>query len=197
MALARGYAGMHLVPLIVRLLAEGEPVSAGRIAHTADMPESEVEQLLAALPTAERDPDGRLLGLGLSLVASPHRYSVRGRTLYAWCASDAPLFPIMLGEPAHIESTCPATGHTVSVDATPARLEHVEPTTAVVSAQLPDQRSPTSSGSANGHFFTSAEAAQPWLTEHPLGHLSTVRAEFEKCRHIAASLGWTEPPRDR
>ncbi|MGH3505065.1 MAG: organomercurial lyase MerB [Nocardioidaceae bacterium] len=198
-ALMRQYDGLDLLPVLLRLFAQGEPVTVTQLAAATERTPGEVEELFATLPTPDRDSSGRLLGLGLTLAPTPHRYTSGGHTLYTWCASDALFFPLILGEPARIESTCPATGQTVLVDATPDRLERVDPSSAVVSQLLPDQAVADirTLGCAYGHFFTSADAATSWLAEHPTGHIATVADELDRCRHIATVLDWIPTPTPR
>jgi hypothetical protein len=73
---------------LLRLLAEGEPVSVEDLAHAIGRPIGEVRQTLAALPDVEIDHRGRVVGYGLTLLPTPHRFEVDGRQLYTWCALD-------------------------------------------------------------------------------------------------------------
>ena len=77
-----------LTPVVLSELARGEPVDAVRIAARAGMPAPDVLGLLRASP-AEWDADGRLVGFGLTLRATRHRFQIDGRLLYTWCAPDA------------------------------------------------------------------------------------------------------------
>jgi alkylmercury lyase len=89
-----------------------------------------------------------------------HRFTVTGRTLYAWCAGDALMFPVVLGRPGVVESACPRTGQPIRIDLAPDAVERLDPPTAVVSAVRPigltDLRS---SVFRHGHFFASRAAA--------------------------------------
>ncbi|MFW0773007.1 hypothetical protein ACLRGI_07540 [Paenarthrobacter nitroguajacolicus] len=73
------------VPLL-RLLAEGEPVTVAELATASGLSEETVLQGLAAVPDTEYDEEGRILGLGLTLRPTPHRYAVaRGAALHLVC----------------------------------------------------------------------------------------------------------------
>lgn len=191
-AMMRQYRGLELIPPLLRLLSRGQPVTLDDVAAAAGVPVREAEELMTGLPTPERDKHGRITGLGLSLVPSEHRYSTGGQTLYTWCASDALIFPAVLGQPARIESRCPATGQAVVVEASPDHLDTVQPPTAVVSDLLPADAVPDirTVGCAHGHFFSSRSAAAGWLTEHPDGRVCPVAEEFERSAHIAAALNF-------
>lgn len=92
--------GTVLVPHILRLLARGEPAALGDIAAAASRPLSEVDRLLRSQPGTDWDDDGRLAGFGLTLRPTGHRFTVAGKTLYTWCATDTLFFTVILGKPA-------------------------------------------------------------------------------------------------
>src|SRR5215210_1245521 len=151
--------GLELVPHAMRLLAGGEPVALEELAAAAGRPLEEVEAALGEQTSAEFDADGRLVGLGLTLRPTPHRYVFDGRTVFAWCATDALIFPVVLGRPGVIEATCGSTGQPIRVELTPERVERVDPSTAVVSAvrpagELADVRSAICQ---HGRFFASPQ----------------------------------------
>lgn len=154
---------------LLRLLAEGEPVTLDRLAEAAGTSVDQVRQALAAEPDTEYDADGRVVGLGLTQNPTPHRVEIDGRTLYGWCAMDTLMFPLILQRPVHVLSTCPATGTEIRLTAEPERVTDVEPATAVVS-QVPAPedgcgvRAPVCD---QGHFFGSAQAAADWQRQHP------------------------------
>jgi hypothetical protein len=75
------------------------------------------------------DPEGdRLLGSwGLSLLATTHELSIRGRTLHTWCALDAVGIPAALGEDAGVISRCQQCGVPVRIEMVKGQVEHAEP----------------------------------------------------------------------
>jgi alkylmercury lyase len=144
-------------------LARGEPVDAARIVERAFRSSAEVLEFLHSSP-AEWDDRGRLVGFGLTLRPTRHRFTTGGRTLYTWCAPDALAFPVLTGAPALVESTCFATGAPIRVEVEPDGVRAVEPASAVVSIV------PRAVGvdelrerlCHEQHFFASGEAAAAW-----------------------------------
>lgn len=184
--------GLELVPHAMRLLTGGEPVAIERLAAAAGRPIAEVEAALGEQTSAELDADGRLVGLGLTLRPTPHRYLLDGRTVFAWCASDALTFPVVLGRPGIIEATCGSTGQPIRVELTPDAVERVEPSGAVVSAvrpagELADVRSAICQ---HGRFFASPQAAAQWAAEHPEGEIRPVEEAFAVDRAVVTQVGW-------
>ncbi len=188
--------GWELAPHAFRLLSDGEPVALERLAAAAGWSVEAVEAALDAQISAERDDQGRLVGLGLTLRPTNHRFTVDGRTLFAWCASDALMFPVILGRLGVIESTCPHTGQAIRIELTPDSVERVDPPEAVMSAVRPigltDVRS---SICQHGHFFSSPAAATRWAQEQPDGELYSVEDAFRLDRQVIKQLGWDAPAR--
>lgn len=171
------------------LLAGGKPASPEEIAAAAGKSPEEVRAALARLPSAEWDEQSRVVGLGLTLRLTPHRFESEGRTLFAWCALDALLFPVLLGRSASIESPCRGTGEPVRVEVTPAGIEAVEPPSAVVSiVAARDLASLRSVGCNNTHFFLSPQAASRWIEKHPEATILPVEDAFRLGRLIAEGL---------
>ncbi len=124
----------------LRLLADGRPVEPGRIADAAGRTIEEVEAWLERMHATgyQLDDAGRLVGAALSLQPTGHRFRVRGHDLYAWCGFDTLFLPILLGEPAHVASTCPATGHPIRLEvAADGTVTHAQPDTTVVAVVGP------------------------------------------------------------
>ena len=179
-----------LTTAILGELAGGEPVEPERIAARAGVPVAEVLDLLRASP-AEWDPDGRLVGLGLTLRPTPHRLEIHGRQLYTWCAPDTLAFPVLLDLPARVESSCFATGEPIRIELEREGLRRVEPESAVVSVVTPavgiaDFRRHLCD---NQHFFASPSAAATWKAEHPEATIVSVPDGFTLARRLVA--GWT------
>jgi alkylmercury lyase len=191
-ALIRNVEGHELIPHMVRLLADGEPVPLEQLADASGLPLETVQATLDEQASAERDEHGRLVGFALTLRPTPHRYTTDGRTLYAWCASDTLMLPVILGQPATVESTCPQNGQPIRIELTPDAVERVDPPDAVLSAVRPagkfaDVRASTCQ---LGHFFSSRAAAAQWAAEHPDGCMHSVEEGFELDRQVIEQLGW-------
>ena len=103
-----GEGFLEIVPPTLDLLARGKPAVPEEIAAASGKSQGEVRAALERFPSAEWDEQGRIVGLGLTLRLTPHRLQFEGRTLFAWCALDALLFPILLGRPVSIKSRAEA-----------------------------------------------------------------------------------------
>ena len=181
-----GEAFLEIVPSTLDLLARGKPASPEEITAAAGKSPEEVQAALDQFPSAEWDERGRLVGAGLTLRPTPHRFEVEGRTLFAWCALDTLMYPVLLGRTASIESPCRGTGEPVRVEATPAGIETVEPPSAVVSVVEPkDAANIRGVFCENVHFFASPEAASRWLEKHPQATILPVEDAFWLGRLIA------------
>ena len=145
-----------LVPLL-RLLVDGDPVSIEELAAAAGRTVDDVRRGLAAVPDTEYDAQGRILGQGLTLRPTNHRFTVAGEELYTWCALDTLIFPALVERAAHVESVSPASGATIRVTIDPATgVTSVEPATAVVSLVNPERMTSIRPSFCNQvHFFTS------------------------------------------
>lgn len=188
-----------LLPTLLRLLARGEPVSPIEIAEGAGVSEAEVHTRLAASPDAELDDDGNLVGMGLTLRPTPHRFRLDGGDLYTWCALDTLMYPSLLETSAVVESPCRGTGDPVRVEVGPEGVRSVDPTDAVVSIVVPEEcRSVRATFCDQVHFFRSAEAANDWLRARPNAIVLSVREAFQLGRLLhEVSLGAPPDPRVR
>ncbi len=195
-AFLSSFDGFDLLPDIVRLIAQGQPVSLDALAETAQRAREDVERVLRAQPGTDWDDNGRLVGLGLTLRPTAHRFTIPGRTLYTWCATDTFYFATILDTPALVESTCPATGQVIRLELEPDVVIAVNPSQTVVSqrhcAELVDDI--RAQVCDHGNFYSSADAAAAWLREHPAGELLSVAETFERCQTACKQLGWTTQP---
>ena len=176
-------------PVIARLLLRGRPLTAAEIAAAADQPEAIVREALDALEAVERDGEGRVLGLGLTLVPTPHRFRVQGHDLYTWCALDTLIYPSLLGVEAEVVSPCQASGTPVRLTATAAGVSGVVPPGAVVSV-VPIEHAPNirTAFCDHVHFFRSAADTGAWLGEHPGGTVLPVADAFALGRGFAETM---------
>ena len=184
-----GRVFLEIVPPTLDLLARGKPASPEEIAAASGKSPEEVRAALDRFPSAEWDEQGRVVGLGLTLQLTPHRLELEGHTLFAWCALDTLLFPVLLGRPASVESPCRGTGSPVHIEVTPAGIEAVEPPSAVVSIVAARDLANFRRVSCNNtHFFSSPEAASRWLEKHPEATILSVEDAFRLGRLIAEGL---------
>jgi alkylmercury lyase len=174
----------RLLGHVLRELAGGQPVEPARLATLARLAVERVQALLRQAPS-EWDPSGqRLVGLGLTMVPTQHRYQTHGHDLWAWCAGDTLAFRVWIGAPAQVESPCAATGELVRVEVTPTGVRRVEPEGAVMSFVTPaiDLSQVRQAVCAHSQFFRSAEAAAPWHARHPDGLVLPVAEAFQALR---------------
>lgn len=174
---------------LLTLLAQGDPVSLEDLAAATGRSATDVRDGLAAMPDTEYDADGRVLGHGLSLVPTAHRFDVAGRPMYTWCALDTLIFPTILDLPARVQSPCHTTGELVQLDVDGSGVTGLDPHTAVVSLVDPEDLTSVRSAFCNQvHFFASAQTAQPWIAAHPGAAVLPVADAHQIAQRLARSL---------
>lgn len=183
----------HLSLALYRLLAEGTPVSADRLAGRAGRPVSEVTDWLRGGDRIELDDAGEAVGfVGFTLRPTRHVVEVDGRTVYAGCAADVLFFPELLGKPARARSTDPITGQVISLSmAADGSVRELEPATAVVSWAVPDgaieaAAIPESCGPVN--FFDSPESGARFTAQVAGAFLLTIAQSAELVAIINQTL---------
>ena len=160
---------------LYRMLAEGRPVARGDLARRLGIPHETVDRILDVWPGVFSDSDNRIVGYwGLSLASAysgPHRVTIDGRSLSAWCAWDTIFLPELLGRTVLVETASPDERAPVRLTVTPERVEHVEPGEATMSFLLPDataiQKDVVTSFCHFVHFFPSRQAGENWTVRHP------------------------------
>jgi alkylmercury lyase len=174
---------------MLRRLAEGEPLTLDTLASDTGQPVEAIRAELLRHGDIEYDQAGRIVGNGITLRPTPHRFEIDGRELYTWCALDTLVFPAMLGVCARVESPCRATGQAIHVDVEPDRISSVEPASAVVSiVPRPQSASIRASFCNHVHFFANVDVAQSWLAEHPDASIVPVADAQEQGRELIESL---------
>jgi alkylmercury lyase len=179
--------------VLLRLLAEGRPVEPTSLAAETDVSAADVLESLARWSGVRTD-HGRVVAFqGLSVVETPHRLKVDGRTLYTWCAWDTLFLPELIGQAAEIDSTCPTTGRLVSLRVGPAGPSELSPPEAVLSFIHPGAsfgEDTIGSFCRFVHFFASAQAAEAWTRRNPGAFVISIEQGFEIGRRTnAAQLG--------
>jgi alkylmercury lyase len=168
-------------------LARGRPVTVDELGVDA----AELDSAPAG-KDIEYDDQHRIVGWGLTLIPTPHRFVVAGRLLYTWCAADTLLFPAVIGGRAQIESVCPTTDTVIRLTVDPQTgVADLTPASAVISI-------PESAGwdaprirtdcCNPGRFFANAEAAAGWLTQHPTGTVLPVADAYPRLRPFSRLL---------
>jgi alkylmercury lyase len=160
---------------LYRLLAAGHPVSAASLAARLEVSVQTVRQIIDRWPGVFFDSPKRVVGYcGLSIAdfySSPHRLTVDGKTLSAWCAWDTLFIPELIARETLVESTSPTSRLTIHLLVTPEGVRCVEPADAQVSFVLPDaaavEKNIVTAFCDFVHFFPSREAGQIWVQQHP------------------------------
>jgi alkylmercury lyase len=182
-------------PPLLHLLAGGQPVTAEQLAAATGHTIDEVHAVLPTLPSIELDDQGRVVGYGITLRPTPHRFRVEGRALYTWCALDTLIFPAVLGKTATVESPCHTTGIPIRLTVHPDHVEPADPPTAVVSIVNPDDLSDVRSVFCiQVHFFATPEAAQPWLDNHPGASVHPVAEAFRLGQRLTSAVLANQTP---
>ncbi len=172
--LAYGPDHCRLLLHVMRELAHGRPLTTEQVDRfTADrgIAPDGAHQFLREV--TERNAHDQIVGaMGLSLQDHPHRVSVAGVSLSAWCAEDTLFLPAILQQTATIESPSPVSGLPIRLRVSPERVEEVSPAGAVVSLVIVDpSREHMASVEAiwsafcrHIHFFATRDEAERWAT---------------------------------
>ncbi len=174
---------------LLRLLANGQPISPEQLATTLNISRDQVNTILRQLTDIEYDREGNIVASGLSLVPTPHHLYLNGHALYTWCALDALSYPYILQQPAYVESPCPVTAFKISLNLTPESIESLEPASTVVSFVIPE-KAKTCCNVRNTfccyvHFLSSFEAAAMWHSEHQDAIILPVEEAHRVARLVA------------
>ena len=136
-----GDALISLRRAVISELAAGRPASSDAIAALSGLPEAEVRsqvQRWAKMGGVDLDADGNVTAnSGLSLNPTPHRFTVNGQELYAWCSLDTFFLPAYVGATATVESHCAVTGDPIRLTISPDGVESAEPASTHISAIIP------------------------------------------------------------
>lgn len=157
------------LPILLQV-TRGKPITRAELGAMLQLDQDELERRLTHLPDTEFDHQGNILGWGVTLVPTRHRFYIRGTSAFTWCAFDTVLFPPSLHAEAQIQSTCPVTGHPITFVATPEGIiKDLLPTGSVMSLIIPAERHDCVRAifCQQSLFFQSEQAASNWLTEHP------------------------------
>src|SRR6266852_1184396 len=185
----------------MRTLSKGRPVSLRQVAQACEISVEEADQVVQQfrnMGLAELDSNGAIVGMIVSLRPTVHRLRVNNVNLFAWCAIDTLFLPSILGGPAEVESVCGSTRERVRLNVTADGVHSLAPAQAVVSIVAPgctpgigSRCCPELVGSqgafcGNVQFFSSPEAAPPWLSRHPGAVILPVVEAHELARRVWA-----------
>ena len=170
-----------LTVVLLKLLAEGRPVSVEQLAERSDLSADQIESIVKKYKECggEFDDQGNLVGAALTLNPTAHRFLTNSKELYAWCALDALFLPNLLGRTAEVASTCPVTGQIIQLSINPEGVVNHSPAGLVLSITIPgvscetgccchgNKTGPRSDACSQMHFFSSRAAADEWLRDRP------------------------------
>lgn len=83
---------------LLQHLLDGQPVSLETLEKATGRTQKEIDRFLNQLET-EREENGDVVGLGLSLRPTPHQYVTGGNIFYGWCAPDTLVYPPSFSTP--------------------------------------------------------------------------------------------------
>ncbi len=169
----------------LRLLAEGEPVSAEMIGSKLGIPTQIARSVFeASQGKGEWDREGRLIGSALTLVPTQHRFRIMQKDLYTWCAHDSILLPGLLGMTAEVESPDPLNGDLIKLVITPKGPETYSPKTAVLTTfqAAEPATGPKSAVCTNSHYFTSRASAEAWSHDRPGVNIMTIEEAYAQVK---------------
>ena len=155
---------------ILDQVARGKPLEKTALAAALHLSQEELEQRLLRLPDLEFDQQGSIVGWGVTLVPTRHRFQIHGQDLFTWCAFDTVLYPPLLRAEAQVQSICPVTGRSISFVATPdGSVKNLIQDSCVLSLIIPtEQRHYGRVGFCERSlFFWEEQAASSFLTAHP------------------------------
>jgi len=175
---------------ILHQVTRGKPLEKALLAASLQLSQEDLEQRLGRLPDTEFDQQGNIVGWGVTLVPTRHRFQIRGQSLYTWCAFDTVLFPPSLEAEAQVQSTCPVTGRPISFVATPeGTIKNLIPANGVMSLIIPAERRDCVRASfcERSLFFWSEQAASTFLTAHP----EAVLLSIEEAAYVGKRVAQT------
>jgi alkylmercury lyase len=175
---------------ILHQVTRGKPIKKVTLAASLGVGQEEIEQRLLHLPDTEFDSQGNILGWGVTLVPTRHRFQIYGQSLFTWCAFDTVLFPPSLLAEAQVHSTCQVTGHPITFVATPSGVvKDLAPASSVMSLIIPAARSECVRATFCEYslFFESRQVASTWLIAHPEAVLLSIEEAVTVGKMVAAS----------
>ncbi|MGH3712816.1 MAG: organomercurial lyase [Micromonosporaceae bacterium] len=201
-ALDLGPDRTRLATRIFHLLTEGHPVNPARVDQTIaelGIDPDQARQLLDSW--TERNDAGDIVGLGVTLNATPHQMTVGDTVTWAWCALDTMILAIILDRPIDVASTAPGGTEVVRLQARPDGVGAIHPTGAVIT--WPARRAnQVDLGSTSGiwatfchhsFFFGSRDAAGQWAAGHEDIEILTPADGYTVAREIAGAWLRYEP----
>lgn len=180
---------------VIGLTNFGErPVQSVRLAEVLGRSVSETEALARQWGwPGTRVEDGLISVDPERAKSAPRRHVQVGDRRFGvtGCGGDIFQYAPLVRPSLHLEETCPATGTPIRILFTPSRVERVEPSGAVLplprsheldrieGAQIEDIEEIDTNLCVQWPLFSSAEAAQGWLADHPGGRVFPIKEAWD------------------
>ncbi len=196
-ALDLGRDKTRLVNRMWHLLAQGSPVSRGRLQNEVTelgMDQEQADALVGAW--TERDDAGNIVGLGITYNPTAHRMTIDGADMWAWCALDTLVFAIILDKQITIESAAPDSNEITRLEAGPDGVSQVDPADAVITYPLRDSDQVDVSSTMaiwgtfchHSFFFPSRGQAEQWAADRDDIEILTLDEGFALAREWAGAF---------
>jgi len=165
------------------LLAEGQPVAIEHLAQELIVSAVELKTLLDSWGGVFYDDLNRVIGFwGLSTKEMKHRITVKGKTVFTWCAWDALFIPELLNATVNMTSQCATTRKEIRLTISPNAIESRSQQGIMVSFLTPAEEkfneNVTTSFCHYVHFFVSSEAGEQWVASHEGSFLLSLNDAF-------------------
>lgn len=175
---------------LLHQVSRGKPLSKASLATSLQIGHNELEHRLARVLDTEFDSEGNIIGWGVTLMPTRHRFQLDDQVLFTWCAFDTVLFPPTLGQVAQVSSTCPITEESMTFVATPEGVvRDLVPAHSVMSLIIPanSQDCARATFCEQSLFFSTAQAASRYLAAHPEAVLLSIEEAAAVGKRVAAS----------
>lgn len=174
--------GLNGTEKIYTHLLKGVPMPINLFAELLGIDAHKANKVLSSY--GEVDNQGQVTGfLGLSLVPTQHKLTVKGKTFYTWCAADTILLPQFLSFSALIESKDPINNQTIKLSVDEDFLDWTDPVALYISwIEKADSCHIRKSFCDRSHFFASRETAEKWLSSNTDARISHVDEFLTFCR---------------
>lgn len=188
LALRWEHADKQILRFVFRLLAEGKPVTAARIAGVVGAAPGAVEKALE-LARAGRDANEQVVELsGLTLNPTMHRLQIGDKVLFGCCALLAQLAALLVKETVRIDSVDPVSRRVVRLDVGPQGVGGIDPPEAMASFVVTDAASIAQDvGSAfcrHVNYFVSYDAAVEFAGASRQRYVLTIAELHEGARRL-------------
>jgi alkylmercury lyase len=174
------------------LLAAGDPVTVERIAKITGAELAVVETALR-LGRVERNAKGWVTELfGITTAPTAHRIEIKGVVLYSCCALVAQMVPLLVDQPARIETIDPISRRLVRIELTPDKLTSVDPPEAwgtfVRTELVALQRNVGEGFCRHIHNFTSRETAEQYMQQDKRRYILNMETFHDVARQLTIAV---------